>query len=158
MKDDSLPLLNDAFFWAREIDPVQPFTSGVWGGSAHVAERLREQSDIITFHNYGKPDSLGKEIEALKKLGRPLICTEWMNRPHGSTIEACLPVFTREQVGALSWGLVNGKTQTDLPWGHRPGQPAPKVWQHDLFKPDYTPYDLREIELFKHTIAELKSR
>lgn len=47
------------------------------------------------------------------------------------------------------WGLVNGKTQTDLPWGHRPGDSEPKVWQHDLFNGDFTPYDPKEIEVIK---------
>ena len=34
----------------------------------------------------------------------------------------------------------------------QPGAPEPKVWQHDLFREDRTPYDPREIELFKQTI------
>ena len=65
---------------------------------------------------------------------------------------ACLPVFAEENVGCLNWGLVNGKTQTDLTWGHKPGDPAPKMWQHDLYRPDHAPYDPQELDLFHQTI------
>jgi hypothetical protein len=51
----------------------------------------------------------------------------------------------QEKAGCMLWGLVNGKTQTDLPWGHRPGDPAPAIWQHDLYHGDFTPYDTTEI-------------
>ena len=64
-----------------------------------------------------------------------------------------LPVFLRHRVGCLHWGLVNGKTQTQYPWGSKAGAPEPKVWQHDLFRKDRTPYDPREIELFQQSIA-----
>ena len=56
-----------------------------------------------------------------------MINTEWLNRGRGSLVETCLPVFAREKVGCMHWGLVNGKTQTDLPWGHRPGDPEPEI-------------------------------
>jgi hypothetical protein len=45
------------------------------------------------------------------------------------------------------------KTQTDLPWGHRPGDPVPKIWQHDLYHGDFTAYDASEIETLKKYIS-----
>jgi len=154
MGNDSLPLLKDVYHWARETDPAQPITSGIWGGSEQITSFLRTQSDIITFHNYRPADDLRRNISELKKLGRPLICSEWMNRPKGSAVEACLPVFREQQVGALSWGLVNGRTQTHLPWGHKPGDPEPKLWQHDLYHSDHTSYDARELEMFRQNIHQ----
>ena len=62
-----------------------------------------------------------------------------------------------EGVGALHWGLVNGKTQTHLPWGHRPGDPDPVVWQHDLFHGDHSVYDPKELELFRAAIGRAAS-
>src|SRR2546427_8431657 len=53
-------LLPQAFQWAREANPVQPLTSGVWAvdtspDGANLGElqqiQLRE-SDVVTFHNY----------------------------------------------------------------------------------------------------------
>lgn len=154
MGNATLPLLQDTFRWAREINPVQPITSGIWGGSRRITDFLRTHSDIINFHNYEPAPKLRQEIENLKQLGRPLICSEWMNRPNKSTVATCLPVFSEERVGALNWGLVNGKTQTDLNWGHKPGDPAPKVWQHDLFHGNHAPYDPHELELFHQAIEQ----
>jgi hypothetical protein len=53
----------------------------------------------------------------------------------------------------MLWGLVNGKTQTDLPWGHRPGDPAPKIWQHDLYRGDFSAYDAQEIKTIREYIS-----
>jgi len=83
-----------------------------------------------------------------------MICSEWLNRPSHSEVETHLPVFIKEGVGAIHWGLVNGKTQTDLPWGHKPGKPYTGPWQHDLFRPDLTPYDHEEIQWFKVAIQK----
>ncbi len=66
----------------------------------------------------------------------------------------CLSIFKAENVGAIYWGLVNGRTQTNLNWGHKPGDPEPKRWQHDLFRGDLTAYDVGEIELFHKLIAQ----
>ena len=100
MGNASLSLLMDVFRWAREINPVQPITSGIWGGSPRVTRFLRAESDIISFHNYRPAPELRREIQDLKQLGRPLICSEWLNRPHNSTVETCLPVFV-EPVKAI---------------------------------------------------------
>jgi hypothetical protein len=154
MGNATLPLLQDTFRWASEINPTQPVTSGIWGGNRHITDFLRTHSDIISFHNYESAPKLRQEINDLKSLGRPLICSEWLNRALGSTVSTCLPVFVEERVGAINWGLVNGRTQTDLNWGHKPGDPAPKVWQHDLFHGNHAPYDPHELELFHQAIEQ----
>lgn len=150
--DVSLPLVEEVFRWARQAGPSQPLTVGQWSGNARLNEILFRHSDVITFHDYGKAAGLANHIRDLTRHGRPLICTEWLNRVHGSTVAECLPVFRRTGVGCLHWGLVNGKTQTHLNWGHRPGQPDPPAWQHDIFRPDHTPYDGREIDLFRAAV------
>ena len=53
-------LLTEAFEWAREANPAQPLTSGVWaadtspdGVSLGELQQIQlRESDIITFHNY----------------------------------------------------------------------------------------------------------
>jgi len=154
--DASLPLVEKVFEWAREINPSQPLTVGEWNDNARLNHLSRHLSDIITFHDYTLPEKLENHIREIQQPGRPAICTEWMNRGTGSTVAGCLPIFRRKNVGAMHWGLVNGKTQTHLNWGHMPGQPDPPVSQHNLFRGDKTPYDPVEIELFKITLAELK--
>jgi hypothetical protein len=149
----SLPLAESVFRWARAVDPSQPLTLGTWNGNQELNAISFRHSDIITFHSYVNAEKLAGQIRALKEHGRPVINTEWLNRPGGSTVEDCLPLFARENVGCMHWGLVNGKTQTDLGWGWHPGKPEPELWQHDLFHGDHTPYAPAEIDLFRKTIA-----
>jgi hypothetical protein len=96
-----------AFAWARQANPVQPLTSGVWAvdtlpDGAHLGAlqeiQLRE-SDIITFHNYSWPEYFKRQVAWLKKYDRPVICTEYMARPVGSTFDAVLPIGKQEQWG-----------------------------------------------------------
>ncbi|MCV7380332.1 1,4-beta-xylanase [Mycobacterium alsense] len=142
-------LLPQVFRWARAVDPSQPLTSGVWRGdwgepagrSAISAIQLNN-SDVITFHSYAEPAGFEARIAELAPMGRPILCTEYMARPQGSTIEAILPVAKRHNVGAYNWGLVAGKTQTYFPWDSwdHPYSAPPKVWFHDLLQPDGRPY------------------
>jgi hypothetical protein len=145
----SLPLVRKVFAWARAVNPTQPLTVGQFNGNGMLNEIIYLNSDIITFHNYSPADNLAQHIGSLKKHGRPIINTEWLNRGRGSTVETCLPVFAKEKVGCLHWGLVNGKTQTHLHWGWRPGRGEPKIWQHDIFRPNGKPYRAEEIKLFR---------
>ncbi len=144
----SLPLVRKVFEWANEVNTSQPVTIAYWNDDQALNELIFAHSDIITFHSYDDKAKLKEKIAYLKKQGRPMICTEWLNRPRQSTVADVLPVFYQEDIGALHWGLVNGKTQTHLPWGHRPGDPAPTVWQHDLYTSDFKPYAPKELQLF----------
>jgi hypothetical protein len=157
MGNKSLPLLQAVFTWARQAKPAQPLTAGVWGGTPESARACLELSDVISFHSYGQAPELERKITELRSQLRPILCTEWLNRPIGSVAETCLPVLARQGVGAFHWGLVNGKTQTQFPWGSKAGAPEPKVWQHDLFRQDRTPYDAKELALFQQTIRTGKT-
>ena len=152
--DASLPLLESVFRWARKVNPSQPLTVGKWDwdNKCKLDEITLSYSDIITFHSYSKAEELGAQIKSLTEYNRPIICTEWMNRCIGSTVYDCLPVLNEKNVGAMHWGLVNGKTQTHLSWGSLPGQPVGDVWQHDLFIGNHSPYDAGEIALFKQLL------
>lgn len=148
----SLPLLKKTFEWARESHPSQPITVGVWFGNKELNEFQLAASDIITFHNYNDANSLSDQIANLKEHGRPIICTEWLRREH-SNVASHLPIFKKERVGCYNWGLVSGKTQTIYPWGSKKGAPEPKVWFHDLLRKDGTPFDPKEVALFKELTA-----
>jgi hypothetical protein len=153
----TLPLLKQVVAAARSVHPSQPVSIDVWNDNKRLNDIVFASSDIITFHNYSDKEQLTRQIKELKRHNRPVINTEWMNRPNGSTIASNLSVFYDEHVGCMLWGLVNGKTQTDLPWGHRPGDPEPKVWQHDLYHGDFTAYDASEIQMLKQYIDMSKN-
>lgn len=155
-----LALLSQVFAWARAVHPVQPLTSGVWTGDWSSMEKMSamarlqiEESDVITFHNYGWPEVFEQHIQQLQQFHRPIICTEYMARGAGSTFDTILPVAKQYHVAAINWGLVEGKTQTYLPWDswqHPYILQNPVVWFHDIFYADGRPYRQREIEIFRN--------
>jgi hypothetical protein len=146
----SLPLLKKVFQWAWAVRPSQPLTAGVWFMDFPVVNTYQLQhSDVITFHNYDDTASMKKAIDSLQKIGRPVICTEYMARKNNSKFETHLPILKRYNVGAINWGLVSGKSNTIFPWGSKEGSPEPNPWFHDIFRKDGTPYDVRETELIK---------
>jgi hypothetical protein len=153
-------LLPRVFEWARSANPSQALTSGIWHddgwndlGHLNAVEKTQlSQSDVISFHNYGWPEEFTARIKSLTGYGRPILCTEYMARSAGSTIDTILPIGKRMDVGMINWGFVNGKTQTDMPWDswQRPYVLRPPVvWFHDLFHPDGMPYRAREIAIIK---------
>ena len=151
----SLPLLGKVFGWARRVNPSQPITVGHWVQNNPALNALTAaNSDVVTFHSYDDLPKLMAYVTELGQAQRPLICTEWLNRSRNSVPETILPYFRKQNIGSMHWGLVNGKTQTNLPWGHRPGDPEPTVWQHDLYRPDRTPYRPAELDLFRTLINQ----
>jgi hypothetical protein len=144
--------VENVFHWARQVNPSQPLTVGQWDDNPTLNRVIYGNSDVITFHDYGSAEALAHHIETLRQHGRPLINTEWLNRERGSLVETCLPVFAKNGVGCMHWGLVNGKTQTHLHWGWRPGMGEPGVWQHDLFHNGGKPYRPDELELFRKSL------
>ena len=161
-----LHLLPQVFAWARAEHPTQPLTSGIWQGDWSTPQTLSpmarvqiNESDIITFHNYGWPENFEAAVHDLQQYHRPIICTEYMARGVGSTFDTILPIAVRDHVGAINWGFVKGKTQTNLPWDswQRPYVlEQPPVWFHDIFYPDGKPYREREVEIIRHATGVAK--
>jgi len=158
-----LKLLPRVFEWARSIDPTQPLTSGVWKGDWSSPEKLGpmekiqlDWSDVISFHNYDKPDEFEKRVLWLQQYHRPILCTEYMARSNGSTFQGTLPIARKYHVAAINWGLVAGKTQTYLPWDswqHPYIDHQPAVWFHEIFRTNGEPYDKNEVAFIKEMIS-----
>jgi len=151
-------LLPQVFAWARAANATQPLTSGVYEVDTQKDESAQDEieriqlreSDVITFHNYSWPESFRREVAWLRQFHRPVICTEYMARSVGSTFDTILPIAKQEHVGAINWGFVLGKTQTNFPWEswrHPYVSEPPPVWFHDIFRPDGTPYREAEVDL-----------
>lgn len=151
-------LLEKEFGWAREADPEQPLTAGVWMGPWPSHDKLSpidklmiERSDVISFHNYGDLSHLRPRVEQLRRYGRPILCTEYMARPAGSRFDPVAGYFKDQKIAAYNWGFVAGKTQTQYPWDSwRTEYTAePELWFHEILRPDGTPYDRREVDYLK---------
>jgi len=152
MGDKSLPLVEAAFSWAREVNPQQPLTVSVWNaGLTNLNNAQLARSDIISFHAYTNYDGMSKTIDEYSRHQRPVVCTEWMARAKGSRFDRELPLFKSKGVGCYSWGLVNGRTQCQFPWWNKKGgRIDPKTgWFHDIFYKDGRPYDPEEIEAIR---------
>jgi hypothetical protein len=155
-RDSSLPLLKKVFEWARSVNPDQPISVGLW---AWDFEKLNEfqvaNSDVITYHDYEEAPWHQRVIELLKANGRPLICTEYMARTRNSRFSTILPLLKRENVGAINWGFVSGKSNTKYAWDTPiPDESEPAEWFHDIFNRDGTPYRQDEVNLIKKLSSE----
>jgi len=147
----SLPLLKKVFLWAREVNPSQPLSAGVWNsGLTELNAFQLANSDVITYHNY-RNDTLHKQcIDTLRKYGKPLLCTEYMARKHRSRFDNIMPMLKKENIAAINWGLVEGKTNTKYAWDEPiPDGSEPKVWFHEIFRKDGTPYRADEVKLIR---------
>ena len=157
-------LLTKVWVWAREAKPSQPLTSGVW---QRLIGPTTPSSAPWNTCNSKTPTSspstttirqteLIASIKSLRRFHRPIICTEYMARPRGSTFEAVLPVLKQEKVGAYNWGFVSGKSQTIYPWDswEKEYTAEPPVWFHDIFRPDGQPYDKKETDLIRTLTGE----
>lgn len=154
----SVPLLKKVFVWARQINPSQPLTAGIWQWSKKFQEVNEIQSlnsDIITYHHYGEPKDHEVVINLLKTHGRPMVCTEYMARTRNSKFSNILPLLKNEKVGAINWGLVAGKSNTIYEWD-KPLEKGsePVEWFHDVFRKDGTPYKQDEVDFIKKITSE----
>ena len=142
------PLAEYLYQWAREVDPTQPL-SACWN--------CHDLSDVITFHTYMRPGLNAPEgaparVDFLTELNwarawkRPILCTEWLARPFGSTVDNTLPFFSRYGIGWYSFGLVTaGPSNHQYPWNWPVGSPEPPQWFHGLLYPDGRPYSYEEV-------------
>ncbi len=149
-------LVGLVFDWARDAGPEQPLTVGIWEwDDEHAPEPnplnqlILEHSDIITFHCYEPADALTAVIDGLSAHDRPLVCTEWLARTAGSTVDL-LEIFADRGVGAINWGLVDGRTQTRFPWRSWT-EPVDddEPWFHELLHADGSPYAEAEAQVFR---------
>ncbi len=158
-------LLTKSFAWARAANPTQPLTSGVWKGDYFQTGKQPDsteaiqlaESDFITFHSYDPAADFETRVKFLQKYNRPIVCTEYMARPRGSTFVAILPVGKQYNVGMINWGFVQGKSQTNYPWDswEKPyDKLEPWIWFHDIFRTDGTPYLKEETDLIKRLTSE----
>ena len=153
--ETSMPLLKKIFEWAWTVRPSQPLTAATWYDNKDFNTFQLANSDIITIHNYNDAENLEKELKEKAKLGRPIVCSEYMARPRNSRFQTHLPIFKKYNVGAINWGLVSGKSNTIYQWSKPiPDGSEPELWFHDIFRKDGTPYDKKETEFIKAITAK----
>ncbi len=163
----TIPHIKKFFEIAREIAPIQPITSAAWRindqdeALCEVEQYVLDNSDIVSYHNYSPLIVNVQAIRKLKKYGRPIINSEWLGRTLGNSLQENLPLFYSEKIGCFNWGFVAGKYQTYEPWSATWEQYYDGIetnvdftkWFHDLYRPNFRPYDPKEIEVIKTLTA-----
>jgi len=166
----SYTLLKNVWDWAHEVRPDQPLTSCLDGSIGDSIITLnKKQSDVISFHTY-EAEKLEPTIKELSKIGRPLMCTEYMAREYGTTFEFCLPIFKKYNIACYNWGLVAGRSQTNFSWETilklnelRDKEEfikglesliEPEVWFHDILRRDGSAFSNKETSLIKQILQE----
>lgn len=165
--DHSFEFLRWVWQRARETPVSQPLTSCLEGsvGERNIALNASE-SDVISFHAYYAAElELFIRRRIAESDGRPVVCTEYMAREHGTTFQFSLPLFRKYRVDCFNWGLVAGRSQTHFNWETaldieerrargevlQPGDPIPEppLWFHDIFRTDGTPFDPEEVRFIR---------
>ena len=152
----SMPLLRNVFRWARECQVTQPLTVGVWFMECPELNQFQlANSDIISYHNYSNPDIHRQCIDSLRKYDRPMVCTEYMARRNGSYFQTILPLLKENNVAAINWGFVSGKTNTIFAWDEpMPDVQEPPLWFHDIFRQDHTPFNPEEVSVIQSIMLQ----
>ena len=164
----SFSLLKKTFKWAREVNPSQPLTVGLWkeenkwsalDSLSAIDKFVISNSDVISFHAYGDINETRKKIEDLKKYNRPLLCTEYIAREFGNTFEELLPVFKENKIGGYNWGFVAGKTNTNYPWKSWDSTYTgpPEKWHHDIFYKNGKPFSEKEVRFIKEIVGSVNN-
>lgn len=169
----AVPMLKTLFETVRACDPDQPLTVDVWRGMKDGKPTTPEErlalklSDVVSFHYYWGFADMCDIIDQLKAYGRPLMCTEWLNRLcQGNSFFEVYPLFCLEKIACWCWGLVVGKTQTNEPWlgmlDHALKNDDNHIdftkWLHDIFRPNFYPYDPKELKLIQRVHATADRR
>jgi len=150
LKEESLPLMDQTFNWARSIDASQPLAVAPWREfNSAMATRKLERSDLVTFQSFDNVESMEARLLLLQRYQRPIICSDWLMRQVGNDFEQVLPLFSVYRVGWFNQGLVNGKTQMNLQQKQFRSEKDPDLWQQDVLYDDGTPYDRNEVELIQ---------
>jgi hypothetical protein len=157
-------LLPKIFQYARAGSPTQPLTSGLYKGdwsspsTLSPIEKIQiELSDFISFQNYEGPQEFEKRVQWLKAFGRPVMCTGFLARNQGSSVETILPIALKYDVGALVGDLVQGKTMRYLPWDSWQTPYVgrePPVWSQDLFLSTGPLYKKQDADIIRDMIAK----
>jgi len=150
LKEDSLPLMDQTFNWARSIDASQPLAVAPWREfNSAMATRKLERSDLVTFQSFDNVESIEARLLLLQRYQRPIICSDWLMRQVGNDFEQVLPLFSIYRVGWFNQGLVSGKTQRSVQQPRFRSEKDPDLWQQDVLHDDGSPYSRKEVELIQ---------
>ena len=154
-------ILEKMVLWAREANATQPLTSSIFwdvqGDRTSDVFRRRLQvegmMDIHNYHDYTEGVDGGIHSRALIKMlrdldGRPIVCSECLNRENGSGIERTLSILSEEHVHFYVWGVYANDRNWSTRWGKSEFDPYNRMF-HNTLLADGDPYSEQEIKWIK---------
>ena len=154
-------LLPQVFAWAREANPTQPLTSGVWR-RRHVQGRERHRPSCSKFNSAsptssrstitaGRRSSRRKSRSSEDSTGRSSARNTWRARSAAPSTRSC-PSPSRNtsarSIGDSSQArrrlIIRGSPGITPTCKHQP-----PVWFHEVLHPDGTPYREAEADLIR---------
>lgn len=64
-------------------------------------------------------------------------------------------MLKQQNVGAINWGFVSGKTNTIFAWDTpMPDGKEPELWFHDIFRKDGTPFSENEVQVIRQVTGK----
>ena len=154
-------ILEKMVLWGREANATQPLTSSIFWDiqgdrTSDVFRRRLQVEGMMDIHNYhdyieavdeGKPSR--EIIKMLRELdGRPIVCSECLNRENGSGIERALSIFAEEHVHFYVWGVYANDRNWSTRWGRSEFDPYNRMF-HNVLLADGDPYSEQEIKWIK---------
>ncbi|MBQ9888387.1 MAG: cellulase family glycosylhydrolase [Bacteroidales bacterium] len=157
-----MDILEKMVLWGREANATQPLTSSIFWDSNNedrdndvFRRRLQVESmmDIHNYHDYTTGVKDGeysrRTIHMLKSLdGRPIVCSECLNRQNGSGIERSLSIFAEEHVHFYVWGLYANDRNWNTRWRKSEFDAYARNF-HNMLYADGTPYSEQEVQWVK---------
>jgi hypothetical protein len=71
-----------------------------------------------------------------------------MARRNNSLFTNIMPMLKEQNIGAINWGFVSGKTNTIYAWDTPiPDGSEPRLWFHDILRKDGTAYRGDELQM-----------
>lgn len=126
---------------------------GVDAVRQHI-RKYRKHSYVLGVNINKNPLSTGDQI--IKDFESTFIhlydCVDYFTLNWGSIDNDlfAMPMLKKENIGAINWGLVAGKTNTIYAWDTPLLDVSePLLWFHDIFRSDGTPYSAEEVECIR---------
>ena len=110
-------------------------------------------SDVTSFHGYLPLEPVAAQVELLRAGGTADPLHRVARARARLPCDVASAVVLRARDRLLPRGLVQGRTQTHLPWPTFESLYPDSRWHHDLLHADGTPDDAQEIEVFRRWCA-----